>query len=73
MQGQYNKAAQAYLKAIEKGSYYLGYVNYAGLLVKQNKLEKAKDFLENRALPRFPYNENLENTYNYVMDKIVTD
>jgi hypothetical protein len=73
MQGQNKKAAEAYLKAIEKGSYYLGYVNYVGLLVKQNKLEKAKDFLENQAIPRFPYNDSLENTYRYVIDEIEKD
>lgn len=52
------KAENLYLEAIKNGNYYLAYENYASVLLKQGKYEKAKEFLiEN--IKYFPQNSNL--------------
>ena len=68
IEGKQKKAAQAYLKAINNGDYYLAYENYAGLLIKQKKYQQAKQFLEKQAIPRFPYNQKLREMYIYILE-----
>src|SRR3989339_54461 len=68
-QGKSALARQAYLKAINNGDYYLAYENYATLLLKQKKYDKLRHFLENRALPRFPYNQSLNQIYQYIQQQ----
>jgi len=62
-QGKLALAERAYLQAIDNGDYYLAYENYAKLLLRQKKYDKLLHFLEKKALPRFPYNQNLNNIY----------
>ncbi|PJC68644.1 hypothetical protein CO015_03275 [candidate division WWE3 bacterium CG_4_8_14_3_um_filter_42_11] len=69
-EGNLISAAQDYQKAIANGDYYLAYENYAGILAKQEKYEEAKEFLENKALPKFPLNYNLQQMYLYVKFKL---
>ena len=52
------KAEGLYLKAIENGNYYLAYENYALVLLKQKKNNKAKEFLEEN-ISYFPQNPKL--------------
>jgi tetratricopeptide (TPR) repeat protein len=65
--GDLPKAEGLYLTAIRNGNYYLAYENYAGILIKQGKISKAKDFLENEALKYFPQNQKLRYLYQYLL------
>jgi len=65
--GDFGKAATYYKKAIDNGNYYLAYENYSGVLIKQNKKNEAKEFLEKEALPKFPYNQKLRQLYLYLL------
>jgi len=63
---QPKKAEEAYLKAIANGDYYLAYENYANLLLKQKRFSELDKFLKQRALVKFPYNERLNQIYQYL-------
>ncbi len=65
--GDLAKAEELYLTAMKNGNYYLAYENYAGILIKQGKVSKAKDFLENTALKYFPQNQKLRYLYQYLL------
>lgn len=69
MAGQEKKAERAFLQSIKNGDYYLAYENYANLLIKQKRYLKLKKFLENKALPKFPYNERLYQIYQFVQEQ----
>lgn len=69
MNGQEKKAEEAFLKAIKNGDYYLAYENYALLLLKQKRYPELKIFLQEKALPKFPYNERLYQIYQFVEEK----
>ena len=71
VQGEPALAKQAYLRAIKNGDYYLAYENYATLLFKQKRYLELKKFLEKQALPRFPYNQSLNQIYQYVNEQNV--
>ena len=53
------QALNQYQKAVELSSYYLAYQNLPGILLKMDRREEAKRFIEQQALPRFPGNANL--------------
>jgi tetratricopeptide (TPR) repeat protein len=65
-EGKLKKAEEYYLTAINNGEYFLAYENYAMILIKQEKYDEAKMFLEENALLRFPYNERLNQAYLYI-------
>lgn len=66
-EGDFEKAEEYYQNAINNGEYYLAYENYALILIKQERLEDAKAFLETDALLKFPYNERLNTMYLYLL------
>jgi protein O-mannosyl-transferase len=68
-QGKLALAERAYLRAISNGDYYLAYENYASLLFKQKKYQKLIAFLEGKALPKFPYNQKLQELYQFTKQK----
>jgi len=59
----YEKALEYYKKSMQNADYYLAYENYTGLLINLKRNEEAKKFLEEEALVKFPYNNNLSNMY----------
>ncbi len=61
------KAEEYYAKSISNGDYYLAYENYAMILIKEKKLKEAKDFLENKALGKFPKDQRLIQIYRYLL------
>ncbi|MFA6005850.1 MAG: glycosyltransferase family 39 protein [Patescibacteria group bacterium] len=63
----FKNAKKYYLLSIKYGDYYLAYENYAGILITEKKNAEAKKFLESEALPKFPYNENLQRMYQYLL------
>lgn len=62
-----NKAKEFYLKSLKNGDYYLAYENYVGILIKQKKYTEAKQFIEEKALRKFPYNQRINNAYNFLL------
>ena len=56
--GQLDEALILYKKAIDNGQYYLAYLNYANILMKQNKYKDAKEFII-ESLKYFPESTNL--------------
>jgi tetratricopeptide (TPR) repeat protein len=58
--GQLDQAAADYQKAIQNGSYYLAYGNYAQVLLKQGRYEAAAEFLH-KSLELYPHNQALLN------------
>lgn len=67
--GDFKKAEGYYKKAIDNGDYYLAYENYVGILIKEGKKDEAKEFLEKKALLKFPYNQKLSAFYKYLIAK----
>ena len=63
-EGDLDTALTDYRRAIDNGQYYLAYENYARILLKQNKWQEARLFLEN-SLRLFPNNQNLLDLYRY--------
>lgn len=57
--GDMEKAKECYRRSIRNGTYYLAYLNYAEILLAENRLEEAQAFLQKEALPRFPASEKL--------------
>ncbi|MGE0525572.1 MAG: tetratricopeptide repeat protein [Bdellovibrionales bacterium] len=49
-------AATYYSRAIEVSGYPLAFENFAKLLIRNQRLDEARSFLEKEALPRFPHN-----------------
>lgn len=64
-EGDLETAAIYYKKAIDNGNYYLAYENYALILIKQEKLKEAKEFIENSLL-YFPQNQRLTQYLQYI-------
>jgi hypothetical protein len=60
--GELERAAVLYKKAIENGQYYLAYENYARVLLKMGREREAKEFLE-QSLQYFPGNMGLRGLY----------
>ena len=58
-EGNLEQALNQYQKAVELSNYYLAYQNLPGILLKMGRVEEAKKFIEQEALPRFPGNANL--------------
>ena len=54
--GDLKAAENDYRRSIENGTYYMAFENYAGLLLKEDRSEDARNFLEQRALLLFPGN-----------------
>ena len=69
MNNKPKKAEQAFLKAIKNGDYYLAYENYANLLLKQKRYKGLLKFLEQKALPKFPYNQRLAEIYQFAQQQ----
>lgn len=65
--GDMANAELFYKRSIEKGDYYLAYENYAGVLIKQKKYQEAREFLEKKALIKFPNSEKLSMFYRYLL------
>jgi hypothetical protein len=65
-QGDIARAEAAYFKSVQNGAYLLAYENYAGLLLTENKITEAREFLEQRALPRFPGSARLQEFARYL-------
>jgi len=63
-EGDWDTALNYYRHAIDNGQYYLAYGNYARVLLKQNKWQEARSFLEN-SLMIFPNSQNLLDLYRY--------
>ncbi len=65
-----NQAAlELYYKSLSLSAYSLAYENYAKLLVKLGEDAKAKTFLQERALPNYPYNQTLQQLWAYLNQK----
>jgi tetratricopeptide (TPR) repeat protein len=58
-QGNLEKALEEYQAAFALSDYYLAYQNYPALLLKLNRAQEAKDFLETQAIPKYPNNLQL--------------
>ena len=69
-EGDLETALSYYRKAINNGRYYLAYENYAKVLIKQNKLEEAKNFLHSEALLYFPNNQRLREIDKYINQQL---
>jgi tetratricopeptide (TPR) repeat protein len=65
-QGDIARAEAAYFKSIQNGDYLLAYENYAGILINQNKTTEAREFLQKRALLRFPGSSRLREFAGYL-------
>ena len=65
--GNFLKSENCYLHALKNGDYYLAYENYAGILIRQKKYLEAKQFVWEKALPKFPYNQKLNSIYNFLL------
>ncbi|MFH1827063.1 MAG: hypothetical protein ABH812_01355 [bacterium] len=61
--GNLKKAEECYKRSIDNSDYYLAYRNYASILIRQGKIDDAREFLEQKALPRFPQNKDLQYLY----------
>jgi len=68
-EGNLEKALELYQLSMDKSDYYLAYQNYLSVLIGQNKLVEAEEFLRNKALPRFPYNSYLLGTLYYLQNQ----
>jgi len=61
-------AEKYYTNAIKNGDYYLAYQNYIRILVKENRITEAKNFLTKVALIKFPQNPELIRLYNLIQN-----
>lgn len=57
--GDLTRAEEYYLRSINNGRYFIAYENYASLLITQGRLNEAKQFLDEKALPTFPGSQRL--------------
>jgi len=62
--GDTQKAEASYLKSMEHGTYYMAYENYATILVQEGRVEEAKTFIREKALPMFPASKTLQTLWN---------
>lgn len=67
-EGELTKATEYYGRAISNGRYYLAYGNYARVLLKQQRWEEAKSFLEN-SLKLYPNNQELIELYRLFLQR----
>lgn len=68
-EGDFNKAETYLKKSISNGDYSLAYENYTAILIKQGKNNKAKSFLEKKALIKFPQNIILQKQYKHLLEE----
>ena len=68
--GELKTAELYYRRSTKNGDYYLAYENLIGILIKQKKLQEAKETLEQRALLKFPSNQKLIRYYQYVLQSL---
>lgn len=61
-EGALEQAKSYYKKAMDNGQYYLSYPNYAQVLIKQNKIDEAKSFVQ-KSLKLYPNNAALLDLY----------
>lgn len=64
----YKKAEIYYKKSITNGDYELAYENYSSVLILQKKYNKAKSFIEETALKKFPFNQRIVLYKKYIED-----
>ena len=57
--GRNQDAIRSYEQSIKNGTYYLAYLNYAELLLLEKRPHEALEFLNKKALPRFPASTHL--------------
>lgn len=57
--GDLKTAEEYYLRAMQHGTYFMAYENYAAILVRQGRFAEAKKFISERALPMFPASQEL--------------
>ncbi len=67
---QYKKAEVLYLKAIEYDAFYKTYINYISLLEAQGRYKEAIQFIEKKALKKFPENNRLREIYTDLKQKV---
>lgn len=67
--GDLKKAEYYYKRSIQNGDYYLAYENLTALLVKQSRKREALEFLEKKALVKFPNNKRMLNIYSFLKNK----
>lgn len=68
-QKDFDNAEKYYKRSVGLGNYYLAYENYAMLLIKKDKLNEAREFLESEALQKFPNNPRLIQAYLYIQEQ----
>jgi tetratricopeptide (TPR) repeat protein len=68
-QGNVHKAEESYLKSMEHGTYYMAYENYAAVLVAEGRVDEARHFIAEKALPMFPASRTLKS----LLDSIPTN
>ena len=67
--GQRNDAELSFRRSIANGAYSLAYEGYARLLANTGRLEEARQFLKDQALPQFPQNRTLAELYATIGDR----
>lgn len=63
--GDLEQAKKYYMESIKRGKYYLGFENYANVLIKQGRYKEAQSFIE-QALRYLPQNERLNSMKEYL-------
>lgn len=66
--GNQAKAEECYLHSMKNGAYFMAYENYAGMLVSEGRIGEAREFMERKALPRFPASVTLNTLYRTVIN-----
>jgi hypothetical protein len=67
--GDLKKAEEYYLRSMSNGNYFMAYENYAGMLVAEGRVGEARQFIEQKALPRFPASATLNKLYQVIKSK----
>jgi Flp pilus assembly protein TadD len=67
--GDLKTAEECYLRAMQHGTYFMAYENYAAVLVRQGRIVEAKKFISERALPMFPASQELLSLAREIQDK----
>ena len=64
--GNNKKAEEYYLQSIKNGRFYVAFEGYAKLLLLQGKKTQSKQFLKEKAIPTFPFNQEFQTLYNNI-------
>lgn len=64
--GDLKKYEDCLKKSMDNGDYYLAYENYVMILLKTGRIDEARKFLTEKALPMFPGNPVLRQFYYYL-------